>query len=176
MWDSEKKHIATFDKIVTQHGVRPTFLYPVWKVAAFALGAGTAMMGPRTAMACTEAVETMIGEHYNEYFSVLPSFAHKLTPAQSAQGHLRPCRVPVNASLDRAAPQDSHRVPRRRAGAPRHRHRERLPEGTHSRAAFGSCCRRVSRCDRRDRAGMNESERSIAIRHLLSPYPVVRAR
>ena len=66
MWDGEKKHIATFDKLVTQHGVRPTFLYPVWKAAGFALGAGTALMGKRAAMACTEAVETIIGEHYDE--------------------------------------------------------------------------------------------------------------
>lgn len=66
MWDGEKKHIATFDKIVSQHGVRPTFLYPIWKAAGFALGAGTAMMGKRAAMACTEAVETIIGEHYDE--------------------------------------------------------------------------------------------------------------
>jgi ubiquinone biosynthesis monooxygenase Coq7 len=80
MWDQEKKHIATFDKIVLQHGVRPTFLYPLWKVAAFSLGAGTAMMGRRTAMACTEAVETMIGEHYDSFvFSLCyPSTHHRL--------------------------------------------------------------------------------------------------
>jgi ubiquinone biosynthesis monooxygenase Coq7 len=65
MWDGEKKHIAAFDKLVTQHEVRPTLLYPIWKVAGFALGAGTALLGKRAAMACTEAVETVIGEHYN---------------------------------------------------------------------------------------------------------------
>lgn len=65
MWDGEKKHIAAFDKIVSQHGVRPTLLYPIWKAAGFALGAGTALMGKRSAMACTEAVETIIGEHYD---------------------------------------------------------------------------------------------------------------
>lgn len=65
MWDGEKKHIATFDKLITQHDVRPTALYPIWKAAGFALGAGTALMGKRAAMACTEAVETVIGEHYN---------------------------------------------------------------------------------------------------------------
>ncbi|BGP45373.1 ubiquinone biosynthesis monooxygenase Coq7 [Rhodotorula kratochvilovae] len=66
MWDGEKKHIAAFDKLVTQHDVRPTALYPLWKAMAFGLGAGTALMGKRAAMACTEAVETVIGEHYNE--------------------------------------------------------------------------------------------------------------
>lgn len=65
MWDGETKHIAAFDKIVAQYGVRPTALYPLWKMAGFALGAGTAAMGERAAMACTEAVETVIGEHYD---------------------------------------------------------------------------------------------------------------
>ncbi|KAK4049378.1 ubiquinone biosynthesis monooxygenase Coq7 [Microbotryomycetes sp. JL201] len=65
MWDGEKKHIATFDKLITQHDIRPTALYPMWKVAGWALGAGTAMMGKRAAMACTEAIETVIGEHYH---------------------------------------------------------------------------------------------------------------
>ncbi|SCV72399.1 BQ2448_3936 [Microbotryum intermedium] len=71
MWDGEKKHIATFDKLITQHGVRPTALYPVWKAAGFALGSGTALLGNRAAMACTEAVETVIGEHYNSQLKEL---------------------------------------------------------------------------------------------------------
>ncbi|GAA5870945.1 hypothetical protein JCM16303_001640 [Sporobolomyces ruberrimus] len=71
MWDGEKKHIAAFDKLVTQHDIRPTALYPVWKAMAFGLGAGTAIMGKRAAMACTEAVETVIGEHYNEQLDQL---------------------------------------------------------------------------------------------------------
>ncbi|GAA5906599.1 hypothetical protein JCM8208_000493 [Rhodotorula glutinis] len=71
MWDGEKKHIAAFDKLITQHEVRPTALYPLWKAMAFGLGAGTALMGKRAAMACTEAVETVIGEHYNEQLDQL---------------------------------------------------------------------------------------------------------
>ncbi|GAA5876108.1 hypothetical protein JCM1840_002771 [Sporobolomyces johnsonii] len=71
MWDGEKKHIAAFDKLITQHEVRPTALYPIWKAMAFGLGAGTALMGKRAAMACTEAVETVIGEHYNEQLDQL---------------------------------------------------------------------------------------------------------
>ncbi|GAA5945258.1 hypothetical protein JCM10213_001500 [Rhodosporidiobolus nylandii] len=71
MWDGEKKHIAAFDKLITQHEVRPTALYPLWKAMAFGLGAGTALLGKRAAMACTEAVETVIGEHYNEQLQLL---------------------------------------------------------------------------------------------------------
>lgn len=66
MWEQEKVHLRTFDDLVAHHGVRPTALRPLWNVAGFALGVGTALMGREAAMACTEAVETVIGEHYNE--------------------------------------------------------------------------------------------------------------
>ena len=39
---------------------------PIWNVAGFMLGAGTALMGKEAAMACTVAVETVIGEHYDD--------------------------------------------------------------------------------------------------------------
>jgi ubiquinone biosynthesis monooxygenase Coq7 len=44
--------------------VRPTALQPVWRVAGFALGAATALIGPEAAMACTAAVEEEIDRHY----------------------------------------------------------------------------------------------------------------
>ncbi|KAI9875337.1 MAG: hypothetical protein M1823_007498, partial [Watsoniomyces obsoletus] len=40
-------------------------MYPVWQAAATVLGWTTGMMGREAAMACTEAVETEIGNHYN---------------------------------------------------------------------------------------------------------------
>jgi ubiquinone biosynthesis monooxygenase Coq7 len=66
MWDQEKKHLLVMNKLREQHGVRPTMLFEVAKVAGFGLGAVTALMGREAAMACTEAVETVIGEHYDE--------------------------------------------------------------------------------------------------------------
>jgi ubiquinone biosynthesis monooxygenase Coq7 len=60
----EAEHLARFDRLLTQHKVRPTALAPVWRLAGFALGAGTALMGDKAAHACTEAVETVIEEHY----------------------------------------------------------------------------------------------------------------
>ena len=44
--------------------VRPTALMPLWHVAGYALGAVTALMGEKAAMACTVAVESVIDEHY----------------------------------------------------------------------------------------------------------------
>ncbi|CAG8605547.1 3374_t:CDS:2 [Paraglomus brasilianum] len=66
MWDQEKVHLRTFDEIIPRYRVRPTLLRPLWETAGFMLGAGTALMGKEAAMACTEAVETVIGEHYND--------------------------------------------------------------------------------------------------------------
>ncbi len=66
MAEQEQRHLAAFDKLVTERGVRPTMLHPIWDVAGFALGAVTAAIGPEAAMACTVAVETEIDRHYSE--------------------------------------------------------------------------------------------------------------
>ena len=64
MADQEKEHLAAFDRLVVERRVRPTLLNPFWHAAGFALGAGTALLGERAAMACTAAVESVIDEHY----------------------------------------------------------------------------------------------------------------
>ncbi|KAJ8036887.1 5-demethoxyubiquinone hydroxylase, mitochondrial [Holothuria leucospilota] len=66
MWDEEKEHRETFEKLIVEHRVRPTALLPLWNIAGFVLGAGTAVLGKEAAMACTVAVEETIGEHYND--------------------------------------------------------------------------------------------------------------
>src|SRR6266404_3002407 len=60
----EQKHFDTFDRMVKERAVRPTALSPLWSLAGFALGAATALMGEKAAMACTVAVEETIEEHY----------------------------------------------------------------------------------------------------------------
>ncbi|XP_053949861.1 5-demethoxyubiquinone hydroxylase, mitochondrial [Anastrepha ludens] len=66
MWEQEKEHRKQFEKLIQEHRVRPTIMVPFWNVAGFALGAGTALLGEKAAMACTVAVETVIVDHYNE--------------------------------------------------------------------------------------------------------------
>ncbi|KAI8123161.1 mitochondrial, 5-demethoxyubiquinone hydroxylase [Lucilia cuprina] len=66
MWEQEKEHRRQFEGLIRKHRVRPTVMTPLWNVAGFVLGAGTALMGEKAAMACTVAVETVIVEHYNE--------------------------------------------------------------------------------------------------------------
>lgn len=60
----EEVHLDTFSRLIAKRRVRPTALLPVWHAAGFALGAATALLGPRAAMACTVAVEEAIDEHY----------------------------------------------------------------------------------------------------------------
>ena len=60
----EAAHLAAFDTLLVQRGVRPTVLTPLWRLAGFALGAATALMGEKAAHACTEAVESVIEQHY----------------------------------------------------------------------------------------------------------------
>lgn len=64
MWEQEAKHLDYFEQALPRHRVRPTLLQPLWHVAGFALGAATAALGERAAMACTVAVEEVIDQHY----------------------------------------------------------------------------------------------------------------
>jgi ubiquinone biosynthesis monooxygenase Coq7 len=66
MLQQEQHHLDWFNAEIVKRGVRPTLLQPIWHVAGFALGAATALMGPRAAMACTVAVETEIDLHYQQ--------------------------------------------------------------------------------------------------------------
>ncbi|KAG8715117.1 hypothetical protein FRC11_005643 [Ceratobasidium sp. 423] len=66
MWDQEKRHLSVMNALQVQHQVKPTILHPLAQVGGWGLGAVTALMGKEAAMACTEAVETVIGEHYDE--------------------------------------------------------------------------------------------------------------
>lgn len=64
MAEQEERHLKAFDRLINERKVRPTALEPVWRVAGFALGAATALMGEKAAFACTAAVEEVIDEHY----------------------------------------------------------------------------------------------------------------
>jgi ubiquinone biosynthesis monooxygenase Coq7 len=73
MQAQEEHHLATFSDLIVRRRVRPTALLPLWNVAGFALGAVTAALGERAAMACTVAVEEAIDEHYSAQSATLPA-------------------------------------------------------------------------------------------------------
>ena len=66
MANQEQKHIDTFNKLIIEKRVRPTALMPVWNLTGYLLGITTALMGKKAAMACTVAVEDVIGKHYEK--------------------------------------------------------------------------------------------------------------
>jgi ubiquinone biosynthesis monooxygenase Coq7 len=71
MAEQERVHLDTFNSLIRERKVRPTALMPLWHMAGFALGAGTALMGEKAAHACTVAVEETIDEHYAEQVAAL---------------------------------------------------------------------------------------------------------
>jgi ubiquinone biosynthesis monooxygenase Coq7 len=71
MEGGEAHHLLTFDRLLAERKVRPTLLAPFWNAAGFSLGAATALMGEKAAMACTEAVEDVIEKHYAEQIGEL---------------------------------------------------------------------------------------------------------
>jgi len=93
MKDQEKEHLETFDVLVAERGVRPTALNPLWHGAGFAMGAITALMGEKAAMACTAAVEEVIEDHYEDqiqklkHWDVKKEFAKTITKFKADEVH-----------------------------------------------------------------------------------------
>lgn len=83
MQGHEQVHLDRFNALLNEHKVRPTAMIPVWKVAATVLGAGTALLGEKAAHACTEAVESVIEEHYADQIAEIserdPALAAELS-------------------------------------------------------------------------------------------------
>ena len=87
MAEQEQRHLAQFDRLLAERRVRPTVLSPLWHIAGYALGAATAMLGERAAMACTVAVEEVIDGHYARQAERLgagdPEFADTIEAARA---------------------------------------------------------------------------------------------
>ncbi|HEY3910793.1 MAG TPA: demethoxyubiquinone hydroxylase family protein [Stellaceae bacterium] len=66
MAEAEERHLSRFETLLRDRRVRPTLLHPLWSAIGYALGAATALLGERAAMACTVAVEEVIDEHYRD--------------------------------------------------------------------------------------------------------------
>lgn len=66
MKEQELKHLQYFNEELTKRKMKATIFQPIWHVAGWALGAITAKLGTKAAMACTVAVEEVIDKHYQE--------------------------------------------------------------------------------------------------------------
>jgi len=101
----EAVHLQRFDEILNQRRVRPTLMAPLWRVAGFALGAGAALMGEKAAHACTEAVETVIEDHYARQIAEIQD----REPALAAE--LSAFRDDELAHRDQAVAEGAHQAP-----------------------------------------------------------------
>ena len=81
MAEQEEAHLAWFADAIVSRRTRPSLLYPVWHAAGYALGAATALMGEKAAMACTAAVETEIDRHYAQQIEALGESEPELSAA-----------------------------------------------------------------------------------------------
>ncbi len=97
----EQVHLSRFNEILTERGVRPTLMSPVWRLAGYALGAGTALLGEKAAHACTEAVETVIEQHYAGQIAELesrePALAAELSKFRDDELHHKDIAVSEGA-------------------------------------------------------------------------------
>lgn len=91
MLSQELEHLRFFEQALVERKVRPTLLHPLWHIAGFLVGAGTALLGEKAAMACTTAVEEVIDLHYEEQLQTLKSMpqetelAEKITQFQKEE-------------------------------------------------------------------------------------------
>ncbi|MFN7038518.1 MAG: demethoxyubiquinone hydroxylase family protein [Alphaproteobacteria bacterium] len=73
MKDQEEKHLKYFEEQLKEKRIRPSILFPLWHVGGYILGVTTSLLGEKAAMACTEAVEEVISEHYEKQIEILDS-------------------------------------------------------------------------------------------------------
>ena len=103
MQQQEQVHLDTFNTVLADRRVRPTALLPFWHLAGFALGAATAALGERAAMACTVAVEETIDAHYTAQIGQLPQ--------SPLRGTLEKFRAEEREHRDIALANDAERAP-----------------------------------------------------------------
>ena len=108
MAQDEADHLDRFNHIVNERGVRPTALTPVWHAAGFALGAATALMGEKAAMACTAAVEEVIDEHYAGQIDELEEMGE---PEAELRGTIEQFRAEEIAHRDHAIAHGAEETP-----------------------------------------------------------------
>lgn len=105
MGAQEGEHLKAFEALLAERGVRPSALAPVWRAAGFMLGAATALMGEKAAYACTEAVETVISQHYAGQVEALKAGEPELA------GQLDGYRADEAAHLDEAVAEGAREAP-----------------------------------------------------------------
>lgn len=108
MKDGELEHLKTVEDLMKRRRARPTLMLPLANIASFVIGAGSAMLGKQAAMACTEAVETVVGRHYNEQIRELLERGYDEKQLAEAFKKMRDDEM---EHLDTAVAHDAQRAP-----------------------------------------------------------------
>ncbi|KAJ1538622.1 ubiquinone biosynthesis monooxygenase Coq7 [Cladochytrium tenue] len=110
MWEQERLHLDVMNQLVGANRVRPSALTPFWGAAGYALGVATALLGREAAMACTEAVEDVINEHYNDQIRELLTIEGN-EEIQKLQGVIAEFRDDEIGHMNTAIENDSRQSP-----------------------------------------------------------------
>lgn len=109
MREQEEVHLKIMDQHIKDFKVRPTILQPIAAVGGYILGATSAMLGSKSAMTCTEAVETRIGMHYNDQLRDL--YNMKYPELDNLRQTIAKCRDEELEHLDTAVENGSQMAP-----------------------------------------------------------------
>lgn len=77
MLSQELTHLDYFSKELVERRTRPSIFMPIWQILGFAIGSSTAALGKNSAMICTEAVEEVIDEHYQDQLKQLENLGEQ---------------------------------------------------------------------------------------------------
>jgi ubiquinone biosynthesis monooxygenase Coq7 len=66
MYTQEVVHLNKFNQVLPKRQIRPSAFTPLWQIGGYMLGAITMLISSKSAMACTESVETVIDNHYEK--------------------------------------------------------------------------------------------------------------
>ena len=105
----EDHHLAVFEALAERAKVTPTLFTPLWKSLAYGLGAATAKLSPAAAMACTEAVEEVIEEHYTSQLNRLQAIRPNYAP--DLQKIIKDFRAEEIEHRDLARAEGAHQAP-----------------------------------------------------------------
>jgi ubiquinone biosynthesis monooxygenase Coq7 len=105
MATQEQEHLQKFNRLIIEGEIRPTLLQPLWHVGGYALGMITALMGEKSAHACTIAVEEVIDDHYQ---SQLKELGNTHTPLRDL---IEQCRQDEVAHKEIAIEKGGHEAP-----------------------------------------------------------------
>jgi len=114
MKEQELNHLKAFEDWVVKDRVRPTLFQPLWHIAGYALGVGTALLGEKAAMACTVAVEEVIDQHYDHQLARLGSenseLSHLIQTCQAEEREHRDLALKEGAQETPVYPILSHAI------------------------------------------------------------------